>query len=403
MGHIHCRGHGGGRRYLNGDNPGDGLNFGHLFTDKANTPLLNQILLTAQRPLDPKATGYDFGFKLQVMYGSDARYVHYLGEADYWINELNQFTPVEAWAIDAYSLAVFGRHRHQGRSMCHLGRRRDDRPDHQLPLLAFLYLQFRHPVRAHRHHDDLACRSACRYLCRHHTGVNTTFGDRNVAHPSFHGGIGLNLLGGNLTILATTHIGAETPNTNGTNNTIDTIAACHCNPGDTLRFLNDITATWKINDSWTLITDANYIHDDGTYLNASGFGTFHPNGYGIAQYAIYTVNDWLKAVGRVEVWRDNNNFFVAAFPGNFDFVNAEHGFLNTSIPGGPAGGGTTYFEITGGLNIAPTIPQGTPLLKSITFRPEVRYDASLNNTTPFDGQNVFGGRGFPGFGVGTKS
>ena len=51
---------------LNGDNPGDGLNFGHLFTDKANTLLLNQILLTAQRPLDPKATDYDFGFKLRV-------------------------------------------------------------------------------------------------------------------------------------------------------------------------------------------------------------------------------------------------------------------------------------------------------------------------------------------------
>jgi hypothetical protein len=27
----------------------------------------------------------------------------------------------------------------------------------------------------------------------------------------------------------------------------------------------------------------------------------------------------------------------------------------------------------------------------------------LNDTTPFDGQTVPGGRGFPGFGVGTKS
>ncbi len=108
----------------------------------------------------------------------------------------------------------------------------------------------------------------------------------------------------------------------------------------------------------------------------------------------------MKAVGRVEVWRDNSNFFVAAYSGNFDFVNVEHGFPNTAIPGA---GPTTYFEITGGLNIAPTLPQGLPLLKSITFRPEVRYDASLNNTTPFDGQTVFGGRGFPGFGAGTKS
>ncbi|MGH6829940.1 MAG: outer membrane beta-barrel protein, partial [Methylocella sp.] len=56
---------------LNGDNPPDGLNFGHLFTDRANEPLLNQTILTVQRPLDPKATDYDFGFKAQLMYGSD--------------------------------------------------------------------------------------------------------------------------------------------------------------------------------------------------------------------------------------------------------------------------------------------------------------------------------------------
>jgi Putative beta-barrel porin-2, OmpL-like. bbp2 len=80
--------------------------------------------------------------------------------------------------------------------------------------------------------------------------------------------------------------------------------------------------------------------------------------------------------------------------------NSESGFPSTVIPGpGP----TTYFEITGGLNIAPTIPKGTPLIQSITFRPEVRYDASLNDTTPFDGASVPGGRGFPGFGAGTKS
>ncbi|MGH6829837.1 MAG: hypothetical protein ACREDG_01625, partial [Methylocella sp.] len=95
-----------------------------------------------------------------------------------------------------------------------------------------------------------------------------------------------------------------------------------------------------------------------------------------------------------------NNFFVAAFPGNFDFVNAEHGFLNTAVF---APAPTTYFEITGGLNLSPALPQGTPWLKSITFRPEVRYDTSLNGTTPFNGQTVPGGRGFPGFGAGTKS
>ena len=170
------------------------------------------------------------------------------------------------------------------------------------------------------------------------TGVNTTFGNGqgdNNGGAAFAGGIGLNLLGGNLTILATTHIGPENADTNGTNNTINVIAACNCNPNNTLRFLNDITATWKVTDSFTLITDANYIHDDGTFLNAVGFGTFHPSGYGIAQYAIYKVNDWLSLVGRAEVWRDNNNFLSRLFPGILISSTPNTAFLTHHLPGDP--------------------------------------------------------------------
>ncbi|MCR6734098.1 MAG: outer membrane beta-barrel protein [Afipia sp.] len=50
----------------NANNPAV-TNFGQLFTDKANSAFLNQASLTVQRPLDPKATGYDFGFKFQAM------------------------------------------------------------------------------------------------------------------------------------------------------------------------------------------------------------------------------------------------------------------------------------------------------------------------------------------------
>src|SRR5262249_38125028 len=76
----------------------DGLNFGHLYTDRANTFLLNQALLTIQRPLDPKATGFDAGFTFQAMYGTDARYTHFLGEFDQSINSRNQFSIAEAYA-----------------------------------------------------------------------------------------------------------------------------------------------------------------------------------------------------------------------------------------------------------------------------------------------------------------
>src|ERR1700720_1228106 len=80
----------------NPDGPSNHINFGHLFTDRANTPLLNQLLLTAERPLAPKATDYDFGFKLQGLYGSDARYTHSFNLLDRSTGGRNQLDLVEA-------------------------------------------------------------------------------------------------------------------------------------------------------------------------------------------------------------------------------------------------------------------------------------------------------------------
>ena len=372
---------------LNPDYPGDRLNFGHLFTDKANTPLLNQASIIVQRPLDPKATDYDFGFKVQLMYGSDARYTHYLGELDYIINDRSQLTPVEAWGVVHLPwLFSGGIDVKLGQYVTLEGAETIDPTTNYLYSHSYIF-NFGIPLV----HTGIMTVSHVDPLLDVYlgvdTGVNTTFGNRqgdNNGAAAFHGGIGLNLLDGNLTILATTHIGPENPDT------FATAVACNCNPNRALRYLSDITATWKVNDSLSLITDLNYIRDDG----------FKASGYGIAQYAVFTVNDWLKIVGRGEVWRDNNNFFVAAFPGNFDFVNAEYGFPNTAVFGpGP----TTYLELTAGLNITPALPAGLPFLKSITVRPEVRYDASLNGTRPFDGAG-FPAFGFgPAFGTGAKS
>jgi hypothetical protein len=47
-----------------------------------------------------------------------------------------------------------------------------------------------------------------------------------------------------------------------------------------------------------------------------------------------------------------------------------------------SGGSTTYAAVTGGLNITPEIAKGG-VLKGLIFRPEVRYDWTLNGTTPF--------------------
>src|SRR5690349_3233748 len=71
---------------FNPSDPRDHQNFGHLFTDRANEPLLNQAVITAERTLKPEEGHWDWGFKLQLMLGSDARFIHYLGIFDNTMN-----------------------------------------------------------------------------------------------------------------------------------------------------------------------------------------------------------------------------------------------------------------------------------------------------------------------------
>ena len=66
----------------NFDSPDDNQNFGRLFDDRSNEPVMNQAVITAERALDPKV-GFDWGFKLQLLFGTDARYIHSLGLLDH--------------------------------------------------------------------------------------------------------------------------------------------------------------------------------------------------------------------------------------------------------------------------------------------------------------------------------
>jgi len=72
------------------------VNAGQLFTDKHDQWVLNQAMLTAQRDLDPKAEGYDWGFKAQGFYGTDARYTHFIGVFDHNTSDRMQADITEA-------------------------------------------------------------------------------------------------------------------------------------------------------------------------------------------------------------------------------------------------------------------------------------------------------------------
>ena len=82
---------------FNPDQPNDRQNFGRLFDDRANELLLNQAVITFERTLPSAADRIEWGFKLQAMFGSDARFIHSLGLLDNTMHETIQPDLVEAF------------------------------------------------------------------------------------------------------------------------------------------------------------------------------------------------------------------------------------------------------------------------------------------------------------------
>ncbi len=362
---------------ITGNPDGPKNNFGQLFTDKPNTVLLNQILLTANKPLDPKATGFDWGFKLQGMYGSDARYTQFLGELNR-VNpgDRNQLDIVEANVL--FHLPVLfegGVDIKAGQYSTPIGYETIDPSTNPFYSHSYIF-NFGIPLK----HTGILTTSHVSSLLDVYlgldTGVNTTFGPLGDENGSvaFLGGFGLNMMDGNLTILALSHIGPE--------DATRALSPIGFNANGYYRYLNDIVVTYKATPVLTFVTEVNWIRDD---FGASGFtGKPAPaNAFGVAQYASYTLSDQLTLNGRAELYRDDNNFFVASFQNNGSFVTSEQGF--TAGVGTTPGKTTTYGALTVGVTYKPA---GLPdLISGLLIRPEVRWDTDLGGTKAFGGNN----------------
>jgi hypothetical protein len=341
---------------INPDRPADGENFGQLFTDHANQVQLNQALITLQRPTDPKATGYDFGFKLQALYGTDARYTQFMGEFNSTFASRYQLAIIEA-NVDAHLpwLTPGGIDAKLGQFASPLGFETIDPSTNPFYTHSYMF-NFGVPF---GQTGLLTVTHATPMLDLYlgiDSGVNTTLGagDNNSSAAGTFG-FALNLLDGKLSVTALSHVGPEnasrsTPGANGA-----------------YRYLNDAYVTYKPTDKLSFTTELNLIRDDHAKANA----------YGVAQYVSYTLNDQITLNGRAEVYRDDSGFFVGAFPGNHDFVNAEYGYPATIISAGP----TTYSEFTAGVTYKPSLPAP---ISNLMIRPEIRYDRALTSNHPFN-------------------
>jgi hypothetical protein len=334
---------------------GGGLNFGQLSTGNNNQFQLNQVLLTASRALDPKNTNFDWGFKIQFLYGSDARYLHFFGELDKSINDRYQVTFIEADVqLHLPVLTDGGVDFKVGQFPSQLGYETVDPSSSPFYSHSYIYA-FANPSGSTGAQATWHINPIYDLYLGIDTGSGTTFGtnhgDENSA-PAYMAGIGLNLLDGKLTAVAATHFGPEDS------------GYVVPSPNSKFRWFGDLIVTYKPDDTWTFVTEASLVRED--YFKATAFG--------VAQYAGYALSDTVTLNGRAEIFRDDKGFFVAAFPGNLDWVNAPFGRPNTSYGVGAA----TYSEFTVG---ATWKPAGLPApIAGLLVRPELRYDQTLTST-----------------------
>ncbi len=356
---------------LNPFRPSTGLNFGQLFTDHANQATLNQVLLTANKPLDPKNSDFQWGFKLQGMYGSDARYTQFLGVFNNALpGDRYQFDIVEANAL--FHLPIIsdgGMDVKVGMYSTPLGFETIDPSTNPFYSHSYIF-QFGLPFKHTGFLTTTHLTDVVDIYGGLDTGTNTTFGplgDNNGAIGGI-GGFNLTLMGGNLTILALTHVGPE--------QATRVLSPLGFNANGEFRAYNDVLITYKVNDALTTTTELNWVRD------AYGYANKPVNGFGAAQYAAYTLTDTLTLNGRIEVWRDDNNYFVAQYSGNNDPVRVEQGLSPISnVYVAPGGGGTTYGTITLGVTYKPTLPAP---VTGLLLRPEVRWDHAFTNNNPFN-------------------
>jgi hypothetical protein len=351
---------------FNTDQPDDGINFGHSFTDRSDRPVMNQLGVTAERAIDPAGEALDFGFKLQAFYGTDARYTHFLGVFDRAPDSYYQVDIVEAnaQAHIPWGAAGISTDFKLGMYPTPLGLEVIDPRGNFFYSRSYIFsygLPFKHT-------GVLTTTHATSFLdvwAGVDSGTNTSLGhegDNNGA-AAVIAGFGLNLLDGKLAVLALSHIGPENPRST---------ASLGVEPDSDLRYYNDVLVTWKVTESLTSITELNYVRDDG----------FNAEGYGAAQYLTYAINDQISVGGRAEVWRDDDGFFVARFPGRRDVANVLGGRAVEDSRSGTTGGPTTYGALTLGVNWKPAL--GWSAVEGLVVRPEVRYDRSLDGARPYD-------------------
>ena len=336
----------------NFDSPKDNQNFGRLFDDRSNELVVNQAVINIERPMPDASPHFDWRFKLQLMFGTDARYLHSLGMRHHQVGtgQYQGDIPELFFVLHFPLLTEGGFDVRIGKFGTLVGFEEVDPSQNFFYSHSYIF-NFGVPT---NHTGALVTFHASPSLdlsAGITRGVNTSIDDNNDA-AGFHGGFRFTAGEGNV-LEGATHIGPESND----------------NDSD-LRYINALAFTWEINKKLSATTELNYIRDEEA----------DADGYGAAQYFTCAINDALSASIRGEVWRDDKGFYVAQYANPVDATRSFAGQA-TVDPRSIAGSRTTYAAVTVGLDIKLTVPKP---LNELHIRPELRVDRSFNDKKAFN-------------------
>ena len=357
---------------INPDSPDNNINFGQLFTDRANSFRVNQTNLALEQDIDSSASTFNWGWRIEGMYGTDARFTHTIGLFDRATNSPYQWDLVEGSASAHLPyLTAGGIDLKAGIYPTPIGYEVIDANGNFFYTHSYIF-NYGIPLKHTGVYATAHVTPILDLWAGADTGVNAGVpfmrSTDNNHTGAFLVGFGINNPIPNLTVLGLAHIGAENGYVSGATLCNVTTFCYSSSPNGAVRQIYDIVTTYKPFDALTIANETNYIRDD----------LFHATGEGTAFYGIYKLNDQWSFGARGEVFRDDQGFFVASFQESQAFMNAERG-IPAAVPGFSGGynaGKATYSELTIGANWSPAIafPDALPSTLGLTLRPEFRWD-----------------------------
>lgn len=393
---------------LNPDSPANNINFGQLFTDRANSFRVNQTTLAAEQDIDSSQSTFNWGWRVEGLYGTDARFTHVPGLFDRATQSPYQWD-LEEGSFSGHFPIIFGGGIDMkiGTYPTPIGYEVIDGTGNFFYTHSYIF-NYGIPLKHTGFYATAHVTDMVDIWAGLDTGVNAGLPGFRATDDNHSGaflaGFALNNPIPNLTILALAHIGPEVGYvsdgkcnaTNAVSATGNGNSVCYYNgagqlqdPNHHAREIYDAVTTYKVNDNLSVANEIDFIHDDLGVVNATAPATNHSgaSAEGGSIYGIYKWNDQWSFGGRGEVFRDDEGLFVTSFTESNAFMNAERGIATTSSAynAGYNAGKATYSELTIGANWTPAVafPDMLPSTLGLTIRPEARWDHAwgFNKTT----------------------